>query len=78
MTSCIGSETWGLLTRVSPATAQCRVDNIDQTLADLRGKVRALLAEKRAAFAKEIQAMIDQQAQARNDLSEALDDSLDR
>ena len=54
--------------------AQRRVDHIDRTLAELRAKVRALPPEERAAFAKEIQAMVEEQARARNDLSDALDD----
>jgi hypothetical protein len=69
---------WALLTRQSPAAAQRRVDHIDRTLAELRAKVRALPPEQQAAFAKEIQAMIEQQAKARNDLNDALDDRGDR
>jgi outer membrane murein-binding lipoprotein Lpp len=69
---------WALLTRLSPAAAQRRVDTIDRTLAELRAKVRALPPEQRAAFAKEIQAMVDEQARARNALSDALDDRHER
>jgi hypothetical protein len=69
---------WALLTRQSPAAAQRRVDHIDRTLAELRAKVRALPPEQQAAFAKEIQAMIEQQAKARNDLNDVLDDRGDR
>ncbi|HJZ47009.1 MAG TPA: hypothetical protein VKE41_07570 [Roseiflexaceae bacterium] len=54
--------------------AQQRVDKIDRTLAELRAKVRALPPEQQAAFAKEIQAMVEEQARARNELSNALDD----
>ena len=58
--------------------AQRKVDKIDRTLAELRAKVRALPPDKRAAFAKEIQAMVGEQARARNELSEALDDRYKR
>jgi hypothetical protein len=69
---------WQQLTRLSPAAAQRRVDTVDRTLAELRAKVRALPPEQQAAFAQEIQAMIEQQAKARNDLNDALDDRGDR
>lgn len=69
---------WKQLTRLSPAAAQRRVDTVDRTLAELRAKVRALPPEQQAAFAREIQAMIEQQAKARNDLNDALDDRGDR
>jgi len=69
---------WQQLTRLSPAAAQRRVDAVDRTLAELRAKVRALPPEQQAAFAREIQAMIEQQAKARNDLNDALDDRGDR
>jgi len=69
---------WAQLTALSPAAAQRRVDTIDRTLAELRAKVRALPPEQRAAFAKEIQSLIEQQAHARNDLDDALDDRHDR
>jgi len=65
------------LTRQSPAAAQRRVDTIDQTLAELRAKVRALPPEQQAAFAREIQAMIEQQAKAHQALNDALDDRRD-
>ena len=58
--------------------AQRKVDKIDRTLAELRAKVQALPADKREAFAKEIQAMVKEQAHARNELSEALDDRYKR
>ena len=58
--------------------AQRKVDKIDRALAELRAKVQALPADKRVAFAKEIQAMVDEQAHARNELSEALDDRYKR
>lgn len=54
--------------------AQQRVDRIEHTLAELRAKVRALPPEQRAAFAREIQAMIEQQAQAQRERNDALDD----
>ena len=65
------------LTRLSPAAAQRRVDTIDRTLAELRTKVRGLPPEQQAAFAKEIQTMIEQQAKAHQDLNDALDDRRD-
>jgi len=68
---------WQQLTRQSPAAAQRRVDTIDQTLAELRAKVRALPPEQQAAFAREIQAMIEQQAKAHQALNDALDDRRD-
>ena len=58
--------------------AQRKVDKVDRTLAELRAKVHALPADKRVAFAKEIQAMVEAQAHARNELSEALDDRYKR
>ena len=58
--------------------AQRKVDKIDSTLAELRAKVHALPTDKRQAFAKEIQAMVGEQARARNELSEALDDRYQR
>ena len=54
--------------------AQRKVDKINRTLTELRAKVRALPPDKRTAFAKEIQAIIKEQARAWNELSEALDD----
>ena len=69
---------WARLSRLGPGAAQRKVDRIDQTLAELRAKVRALPPDQRAAFAKEVQALVDEQAHARNDLSDALDDRHDR
>ncbi len=68
---------WEQLMRLSPAAAQRRVDKIDTTLAELRAKVRALPPDKQAAFAREIQAMIEQQAKAHQELNDALDDRRD-
>ena len=68
---------WERLTRTSPAAAQRRVDSIDRNLAELRAKVRALPPEQQATFAKEIQAMIEQQAKAHQALNDALDDRHD-
>lgn len=53
--------------------AQRRVEQIEQTLAELRAKVRALPPDQRAAFAAEIQAMIEQQSQAQQARNDALD-----
>jgi DNA repair exonuclease SbcCD ATPase subunit len=58
--------------------AQERVDSLDQRLADLRAKVRALPLEQRAAYEKEIQQLLKEQARARNNLDDALDDRYDR
>jgi hypothetical protein len=58
--------------------AQRKVDTVDRTLAELRAKVRALPPEQRAAFAQAIQEMVAEQARARNELSEALDDRYKR
>jgi hypothetical protein len=69
---------WAQLFRLTPRTAQRRADTIDHTLAELRAKVRALPPDQRVAFAAEIQAMVDEQAHAHNDLSDALDDRHDR
>lgn len=65
---------WNLLTRRSPAAAQHHADSVDTALAELRARVRALPTEQQAAFAKEIQAMIKQQAKAHDDLNDTLDD----
>jgi hypothetical protein len=63
----------------SPArAAQDRVDTLDQTLAELRSKVRTLPIEERAAYDKEIQKLLKQQARARNALDDVLDDRYDR
>ncbi len=69
---------WAQMSRLTPAMARRRVDRIDRTLAELRAKVRALPPEQQAAFAKEIQAMIEEQARARNALNDALDDRHER
>ena len=66
------------LFRLGPAAAQQRVNRIDRTLAELRAKVRALPPEQQAAFAKEIQAMVEEQARAHNALNDALDDRYKR
>jgi hypothetical protein len=58
--------------------AQRKVDKLDRMLAELRARVRALPPDKRAAFAKEIHTMVEEQAHARNELSEALDDRYKR
>lgn len=63
---------------ITPAEAQQRVDAIDQTLADLRAAVAALPPDKRATHARHIQALISAQAQARNVLSDALDNRSER
>jgi hypothetical protein len=58
--------------------AQRKVDKVDRTLAELRAKVHAMPADKRAAFAKEIHTMVEEHAHARNELSDALDDRYKR
>jgi uncharacterized coiled-coil DUF342 family protein len=70
-----------VLRRLFPKTraqAERHMQDADRTLAELRAKVRALPPEQRAAFAKQIQALVDEQAQAHNDLSDLLDDRRDR
>jgi len=69
---------WARLFRLTPAAAQREVDQIDQALAELRAKVRALPPDRQAAFADEIHAMIEEQARARNALNDALDDRHER
>jgi len=69
---------WARLTRRMQASAQRRVNDADRTLAELRAKVRELPPEQRAAFAHEIRVMIEEQAQAHNDLNDVLDDRGDR
>ena len=69
---------WAQLSRLTPATARRRVDTVDRTLAELRAKVRVLPLDQQAAFAKEIQAMIAEQARAHNALNDALDDRHER
>lgn len=66
------------LFHLTPAAAQREVDRIDMTLAKLRAKVRMLPADQQAAFANEIQAMIEEQAHARNALNDVLDDRYER
>jgi ATP-dependent exoDNAse (exonuclease V) beta subunit len=63
---------------VTSAAAQQRVDSIDQALADLRAEVAALPAQERDIRAADIQALIAEQAQARNILSDKLDDRRER
>jgi hypothetical protein len=63
---------------VSYAAAQQHVDTIDHALADLRAEVAALPAQERAAHAPDIQALIAEQARARNVLSDKLDDRQER
>jgi len=63
---------------VTFATAQQRVDTIDQTLADLRAEVASLPAQERDVRAAEVQALIAEQAHARNVLSDKLDDRRER
>ena len=69
---------WDRLFPLTPTEARRRVNAADRALANLRAKVRVLPPEERAAFAKQIQTLIDEQAHARNDLSDALDDRHDR
>ncbi|MBK9710895.1 MAG: hypothetical protein IPO81_06075 [Kouleothrix sp.] len=63
---------------VTSAEAQRRVNTIDGELARRRAEVAALPAEERAAHTREIQALIAEQAHARNMLSDALDDRAER
>jgi outer membrane murein-binding lipoprotein Lpp len=67
-----------VMQRLRQLSAQRKVNQVDRALAELRAKVQALPADKREAFAKEIQAMVKEQAHARNELSEALDDRYKR
>jgi hypothetical protein len=60
------------------AAARQHVDAIDHALADLRAEVAALPAPERAAYAPDVQALIAEQAHARNVLSDTLDDRLER
>jgi hypothetical protein len=66
-----------ILMRQSPAVAQRHANSVDLMLAELRAKVRALPLEQQAAFAKEIQEMIKEQAKAHQALNDALDDRHD-
>ena len=63
---------------VTPAGAQKRVDAVDHALAKLRTEVASLPPQERAAHAREIQALVAEQARARNILSDALDDRAER
>jgi hypothetical protein len=63
---------------VTYAGAQQRVDTIDRALADLRAEVAALPAQERDVRAADVQALIAEQAQARNALSDKLDDRRER
>jgi hypothetical protein len=70
-----------LRTRVFPVTqaaAQHHVDAVDQALAKLRAEVAALPAPERVARAADVQALIAEQARARNVLSDTLDDRRER
>ena len=63
---------------MTQAAAQHHVDAIDQALAKLRAEVAALPVHERVARAADIQALIAQQAHARNLLSDTLDDRQER
>jgi hypothetical protein len=63
---------------VSYAAAQQHVNAIDRALADLRAEVASLPADARAARAPAVQALINEQAHARNVLSDRLDDRSER
>jgi hypothetical protein len=63
---------------VTSASAQQQVDTIDQALADLRAEIAALPAHERGIRAAEVQALIAEQAHARNVLSDKLDDRRER
>ena len=63
---------------VTSASAQQHVDMIDQALADLRAEVAALPAQDRDVRSAEVQALIAEQAHARNVLSDKLDDRQER
>ena len=60
------------------AAAQQHVDTIDRALADLRAEVVALPAQERDVRAADVQALIVEQAHARNVLSDKLDDRRER
>ena len=60
------------------AAAQQHVDTIDRALADLRADVAALPAQERDVRAADVQALIVEQAHARNVLSDKLDDRQER
>ena len=63
---------------IKPAESQQRVNAIDKSLADLRAVAAALPPDKQAAHTRQIQKLISAQAQARNALSDALDDRAER
>ncbi len=63
---------------VTRAGAQKQVDAADQALAKLRTEVASLPADERAAHARDIQALVTEQARVRNILSDALDDRAER
>lgn len=63
---------------VTPAEAQKRVEAVDQALAKLRTEVASLPADERAARARDIQALVAEQARVRNILSDALDARAER
>lgn len=63
---------------MNQATAQQHVDAIDQALAKLRVEVAALPADERVARAADVQALIAEQAHARNMLADTLDDRRER
>ena len=63
---------------VTYAAAQQHVDTIDQALAELRAEVAALPAQERDVRAADVQALIAEQAHARNVLSDTLDDRRER
>ena len=63
---------------VSYAAAQQHVDTIDRALADLRAEVAALPAREQIARKPDVQALIAEQARARNVLSDKLDDRQER
>ena len=63
---------------VTQATAQHQVEAIDHALANLRAEIASLPATERAARAADVQALIAEQAHARNVLSDKLDDRLER
>jgi len=63
---------------VTYAAAKQQVDAIDHALADLRAEVASLPPHERAARAQDVQALIVEQAHARNVLSDTLDDRSER
>ena len=60
------------------AAARQHVDTIDQALADLRAEVATLPAHEQIARGPDVQALIVEQARARNVLSDTLDDRRER